>query len=152
MAKDTNKKRAEQLRMAIGTAQNRLKKMILFKLVRECGYDNCYRCGEKIKNIDDLSIEHKQPWYQRDTDLFWDLDNIAFSHMKCNRPHKSPGSISLRKIGLDGTEWCGTCQDFLPKKEFYPDPKRWNGVRSTCIKCNHKEHRVYYQKTMVALG
>lgn len=144
MAKDTNKKRAEQLGMPIGTAQNRLKKMILFKLIIECGYDICYRCGEKIENIKDFSIEHKEPWYQRDTDLFWDLDNIAFSHMKCNRPHINQGPISLRKIGPDGTAWCGTCQKFLPIKDFYSNLKRWNSVRDTCIKCNHKEHKKYY--------
>ena len=36
--------------------------------------------------MSDLSIEHKVPWMSADNpiDAFFDLDNIAFSHLKCN--------------------------------------------------------------------
>lgn len=35
-------------------------------------------------SADDWSIEHIEPWIGVDPDLFWDLDNITFSHKKCN--------------------------------------------------------------------
>ena len=31
--------------------------------------------------IEDLSIEHKKPWLDEDPRLFWDMGNIAFSHI-----------------------------------------------------------------------
>ena len=82
----SNKKKSDQLGMAIGTASGRLRKMIMFSLVRETGRDVCYRCGKKIHDIDTLSIEHITPWLDSDDpkELFFDLDNIAFSHMTCN--------------------------------------------------------------------
>jgi hypothetical protein len=81
-------KRGEQLGMPYGTATQRLRKSIMFWLVQKTGMDICYRCGEIIDNIDEFSIEHKINWLNNDTSLFWDLDNIAFSHMKCNRPYQ----------------------------------------------------------------
>lgn len=80
-----NIRRAEQLGMPYGTATGRLRKMILFDLLKRHNENICFKCGESIQKIEDLSIEHKQPWENRDTALFWDLDNIAFSHIHCNR-------------------------------------------------------------------
>lgn len=77
-------KKSKQLGMSHGTASNRLKKQILFSLVQETKKDICFQCGEKIKSVKEFSIEHKVPWLDKDTDLFWDLDNIAFSHLSCN--------------------------------------------------------------------
>lgn len=81
-----NKKKAEQLRMSFGAASNRLRKKILFSLIQEISKDACFQCGEKIETIDDFSIEHKVPWLDSDDPigLYFDLSNIAFSHMKCN--------------------------------------------------------------------
>jgi hypothetical protein len=64
------------------TAASRLRKLILWELVRETGKDSCFRCGEKILVVDDLSIDHKIPWI--DASSFFDLRNIAFSHLRCN--------------------------------------------------------------------
>lgn len=85
MTKGNNKK-AEQLGMPYGTASNRLRKLILFKLLQECGKDTCYRCGKKIENPNELSIEHKINWLDSDNpvEIFFDLENIAFSHLSCN--------------------------------------------------------------------
>lgn len=68
------------------TANSKLRKAILFKFVRMLNVDWCYRCGAKIENIDELSIEHKVAWQSADDPIksFYDLDNIAFSHIKCN--------------------------------------------------------------------
>jgi hypothetical protein len=85
----------KQLGMSYGTAANRLRKLILFQLVQETHRDICYQCKEKIASIDELSIEHMAAWLDSDMpkELFFDLDNIAFSHFKCNvaagkRPHQ----------------------------------------------------------------
>lgn len=82
----SSSKKSAFLGMPHGTANARLRKMILFRLIKKCGEDTCFRCGKAIGNLDDLSIEHKLPWENRSVDLFWDLDNIAFSHLKCNTP------------------------------------------------------------------
>lgn len=74
------------LGMPHGTANNRLRKMLLWQLVVETGRDSCFQCGQKIEDVDDLSIEHKQSWQgARDPKAaFFDLENIAFSHLRCN--------------------------------------------------------------------
>jgi len=86
MSRKGNMKKAEQLGMAIGTASNRLRKKILFSLIQETNKDTCFQCGEKIETVDDLSIEHKVPWLDSESpvELFFDLDNISFSHLVCN--------------------------------------------------------------------
>ena len=79
-------KKDELLGISFGTASNRLRKSILFNLVRQTGQDVCFRCGRKIESETDLSIEHKVSW-QSATDpirLFFDLENIEFSHINCN--------------------------------------------------------------------
>ena len=133
----SNKSKHKFLGMPYGTASNRLKKMIMFSLLKKLHKDKCFRCGKKIETIDELSIDHKKPWLYVSTELFWDLDNIANSHTKCNRPHRFRGGGSLsRKVGPEGTAWCNVCEKFLPKKKFYSEARRWNGVRDKCIKCH----------------
>ena len=83
----SNKKKQDQLGMPIGTAQSRLRKIVLFHLIKKCGEDNCFRCGKKIETVQELSIEHKIPWLDNSIDLFWDIENIAFSHLSCNSGH-----------------------------------------------------------------
>ena len=84
--KNSNKTKNELLGMPYGTASNRLRKTILFSLVKHCQLDICYRCGLAIENIDDLSIEHKVAWQSSENPIeaFFDLDNISFSHLNCN--------------------------------------------------------------------
>ena len=79
-----NKRQTIQLGMPYGTANGRLRKMVLFDLLKKHGENRCYRCSGEIAKCDDLSIEHKKAWLNVDVELFWDLDNIAFSHLKCN--------------------------------------------------------------------
>jgi len=82
--KKARNKESNQLGMSVGTAHQRLRKMIMFSLVQKCGMDVCHRCGLKIKTLKELSIEHKQSWLDIDPQLFWDIENIAFSHLYCN--------------------------------------------------------------------
>ena len=85
---NSNRAKSKQLGMDVGTATHRLKLSILFSLVQQTGQDTCYQCGKPITEAQELSIEHKQPWYKVDTGLFWDLGNVAFSHRLCNRPDR----------------------------------------------------------------
>lgn len=74
------------LGMSHGTASNRLRKLIMWTLVCKTDQNVCFRCGQRIEDVDDLSIEHKEPW-QGAADpkaAFFDLKNIAFSHLRCN--------------------------------------------------------------------
>ncbi|MEK7738413.1 MAG: hypothetical protein AAB326_00060 [Pseudomonadota bacterium] len=41
-----------------------------------------------------MSTDHKEKWLDSNINLFWDINNIAFSHMKCNT-----SAVNLGKIG-----------------------------------------------------
>lgn len=84
--KKNNQKKNDLLGMSHGTASHRLRKEILFSLVCKLGENICYRCNEKIETVSEISIEHKQSWQSSSEPIktFFDLDNIAFSHLRCN--------------------------------------------------------------------
>ena len=81
-----NIKKNEQLGMPFGTASAKLRKSILFNLLKETNKNVCYQCGKPIELEEELSIEHKVPWLDSDKpkDRFFDIKNIAFSHLSCN--------------------------------------------------------------------
>lgn len=82
----SKKRKIEELGMNPSTARAKLVKTILFDLVQKTNNNICYHCSESIENIDNFSIEHKEPWLgsENPVNLYFDLDNIAFSHLKCN--------------------------------------------------------------------
>ncbi|MEE9215520.1 MAG: HNH endonuclease [Thermodesulfobacteriota bacterium] len=79
--------KSKLLGMPHGTASHRLKKMILFNLAMKLNFLTCYRCTRLISNIDDFSIDHVKAWQQSKNPKlsFFDINNIRFSHSKCNR-------------------------------------------------------------------
>jgi hypothetical protein len=79
-----NKRKSDFLGMSFGTATHRLRKMILFDLLKKYDLNKCYLCGKLIDTVRDLSVEHKRKWLGVDVNLFWDMDNIAFAHLSCN--------------------------------------------------------------------
>lgn len=83
-ARGSQVKETQLLGMSPVVAQVRLKKLLLFSFVQRLGLDDCYRCRQKITEVTELSIDHIKPWRNQSADLFWDLDNIAFSHTRCN--------------------------------------------------------------------
>jgi hypothetical protein len=84
-----SKRIVEQLGIPQGTAQARLRKNILFHLLKKLNENVCFKCQKTIESAASLSIEHKEPWEGRDSSLFWNIENIAFSHVGCNKPHRS---------------------------------------------------------------
>jgi hypothetical protein len=69
--------------MPRGTANARLRKKVLFELLRSAGTNICHRCEQPISISEDLAIEHVEDW-KDDDELFWKLTNIAFSHLDCS--------------------------------------------------------------------
>lgn len=76
------------------TASGRLIKDLLWNFIVEAGKNKCYKCGQEM-NRETFSVEHKIPWLDSDDPkrLFFDLNNIAYSHLICNIkaarcPHK----------------------------------------------------------------
>jgi hypothetical protein len=122
-------KKSIKLGIPFGTASARLRKNVLFSLVKKCNENVCYRCGEKIEDVSELSIEHKIAWENSDDPikLFYDLDNIAFSHLFCNISFSSKrqvrhGTFYRYKMGCK----CEECREaksidnrnrYLSKKE-----------------------------------
>jgi hypothetical protein len=127
-----NERIGSQLGMSHGAATGRLRKMILFKFAQRLKEDTCFKCAKTIETVEELSIEHKEPWENRSAELFWDLNNVAFSHLKCNMPHIRRGGEPRRKIGSEGTAWCNVCKKFEPVESFYKHAERWNGLQQTC--------------------
>jgi len=128
----------EQLGISHGAAANRLRKNILFSLLCRLNENVCFKCKLVIEKVEDLSIEHKQPWEGRSAELFWDLNNIAFSHLRCNQPHvRGNGSEERRKQNPPGMNWCYQCKAFLPVENFVANKSRWTGLHTECKECLH---------------
>lgn len=81
---NTKSKKRNQLGMNPSTASSRLVKDILFNFIDQQGI-NCYHCNSPMTR-EDFSIEHKTPWLDSENpkELYFDLDNISFSHLLCN--------------------------------------------------------------------
>lgn len=107
---------------SFGKAVHKLRKSILFDLVKKLGLDNCYRCTLKIENIDNLSIEHKIAWQSAEDPIntFYGLDNIAFSHLKCNygaRKSPSRNLVHGTKTGYNYGCRCDSCRKAMSAKK-----------------------------------
>lgn len=139
-----NKRKSDFLGMPHGTAANRLRKMVILHLAQQLGQDLCFRCGTKIENVEEFSIEHKEKWLGVSVELFWNLDNIAFSHLKCNTDNAdrtnfwSSGGRAGRKQGPDGSAWCAGHKKFIPVEEFSIQQTRWNGLENYCRACRSR--------------
>lgn len=93
--------KAKQLGMNPSTASHRLVKDILWSLIVKTDQDSCCKCETKMER-DNFSIEHLTPWLHSDNpaQLYFDLDNISFSHLRCNISDSRDG----RKLKPCGTE------------------------------------------------
>ena len=110
--------------MHYSTAQHRLRKMIMFMLIKRLKLDLCYRCNKPIVTFQDLSIDHKKDWLDKDIRRFWDLGNIAFSHLSCNSAaSRYAGKRYEHKIG-----------DRCDEEGHYPS-RTWYDRGCRCIDC-----------------
>ena len=121
--------------MNVSTAQNRLRKKILFMLVQRLKLDQCFRCKKLIVEESDLSIEHKKPWFDEDTRLFWDMGNIAFSHLGCNS--SATRYNKKKKIGNKEEE-----ENHYPSRTWYDRGCRCDACRTIKNIAQRKHERV----------
>jgi len=122
-------KRVALLGISPSAATGRLRKAIILRLLQRLGEANCFRCSGKIDTPEDLTIDHKRNWLNADVALFWDLENIAFSHPRCNS--KANGQSE---------------RTHCPRGHKYGDPGTYvdkNGHRKclTCIAASVKRSR-----------
>lgn len=132
MGKNSVLQKSQYLGIWISTANHRLSRKIMFFLLQKYGEDNCFKCRQKIQNIEELTIDHIKPWLNIDPSLFWDLENIAFSHRKCNKVHKTNRKCQI------GLFWCQHCRRCLPPENFgSPKDRAGHYKRSYCNPCRY---------------
>jgi len=124
--------------MPFGTAAARLRKLILFSLVKRLNIDDCYRCSKPIDSAGELSIEHKDAWMDNSAELFWDLENIAFSHLICN---VQAARKTTKRENPPGKKWCWKHKEFLDLDLFPP-----NANQNRYCTFHDSEYRKEYRK------
>ncbi len=137
-AEKSNRKKSKFLGMSISTAKSKLVRLLLFSFAEELGRNTCYRCKQTIETSEDFTIDHKEPWLHNDLDLFWDLENIAFSHHGCN---SSAARRPTKITRPNGTSWCSRCQSLLDKEEFSKNCGDPHGLSWICKKCTRNYRR-----------
>jgi hypothetical protein len=100
-----------QLGMNPSTANGRLVKDILWKLICQTNQDICCKCGKHMTRAT-FSIEHITPWLDSDnpTELYFDLKNISFSHLSCNisvarKPNATGEDKKVRCARVERERW-----------------------------------------------
>lgn len=101
-----SKEQSEKLCMNHRSACTRLTRDLLFKYIIKAGH-KCFRCGGELTR-ETFSIDHKVSWLHGENPpgLFFDLDNIAFSHLKCNIgavDRKKPWTLERRAARAEQT-------------------------------------------------
>jgi hypothetical protein len=120
------------LGMPWGTANHRLRKMVLFSILEKHGENICYRCNKVIETKEELSLEHKVAWENTSVELFWDLNNIAWSHLKCNIQTRFQNKADERRCKRG---------HFLTMENVYIDPKRKNRHCRMCKRIRDKNRK-----------
>ncbi len=94
--------------------------------------------------MSEFSIEHKIPWQSAEDpkESFFDLDNIAFSHLKCNI--KAASKDARRELVYKtspGTLWCTGCQCERLISCFTKDSASRLGFSAYCRECKSDDNR-----------
>lgn len=136
MNSKSQQKKSELLGMPFGTACYRLRKLVLYELLRRHAENVCFKCGGKIKSADELSLEHKKPWQGSDPALFWEIGNVAFSHARCN----IRGTYVRREVS-DGNLWRPGCKLSLPVNTFHKLHSSRTGYTDICKRCSNERRK-----------
>jgi hypothetical protein len=97
-------KKETQLGTHRAIAERRLQRNLLFSLVVSAGH-KCFRCGRELTR-ETFSLDHKIDWLDSPdpVGLFFDLDNIAFSHLSCNKAAGRNGKRLTQQGTVDRSE------------------------------------------------
>ena len=142
LRENANQKKYRLLGQPANTAGSRLRKTLLFNFAKRCNEDICYRCGIKIEDIKEFSIEHKNPWMSAEDpkESFFDITNIAFSHLLCNS--NAAVRVGVRRVPISEDRlWCSIHKALLPIEMFWVDRTLRSGYRKRC-----KEHSHMHRK------
>lgn len=106
------------LEMGFAHANHRLKQQIIYNMAEKSRLNMCFKCGQKIRSVEDLSIEHINGWNNEQELL--DINNISISHLHCNCGASNAGSGKLAKqygyIGIN---------KFVDKRKDYVKYRAW---------------------------
>lgn len=82
----------------------KLRRKVMFYLVKKLGLDICYRCGNKIEEEKELSLDHSEPWMYKSNalEIFMDETKIVFSHKSCNYRSRRQNISRFTKDGYKG--------------------------------------------------
>lgn len=124
MSINGNLKKTLQLGESHGTATHKLRKQILFVLLAESNRNTCFQCKQLIETVQELSIEHKEPWLDSEDPKgkFFDLNNIAFSHLSCNCRASRP--VNKKYFSQEEKQIAGCEYDKRYKKKNYTKESR----------------------------
>lgn len=112
-------KKNKQLGMDAGTASYRLMKDLLFKFVTDAGH-LCHRCQKPLTRAD-FTADHIVAWLDSPNpiELFFDLKNIAFSHLACNIRHRR-----IRRWKYASQEEADAAEKIKKKKHWTSERRR----------------------------
>lgn len=85
-------------------------------------------------------MDHMQNWIDADSSVFWDVSNVAFSHVLCN-VRASRGHSNVHRSHPDGTHWCSKHKGYLPQSEFYVTRQSPTGLPYWCKGCKSEMNR-----------
>lgn len=123
----SNDRKAQLLGMNFVTARNRLDRDLLFAFAKKLGH-KCHRCGKDLTR-DTFSVDHIENWSMSDDPVkaFFDIDNVAFSHMWCNTKERTERSIKkdhgLHMYDRHGCR-CSVCKNAKSESFVYDKEKR----------------------------
>lgn len=126
-SKMAHEKKSRLLGMNFVTARNRLDRDLLFQFATQLGH-KCYRCGGELTR-DSFSVDHKENWSAADDPVkaFFALDNIAFSHIRCNTAERTKrvrnNDHGLYRYDRYGCR-CNVCKTAKAESYTYDKDKR----------------------------
>ena len=135
--------KTKKLGMSPGKARNLLVNTLLFRFAQETEMDRCFRCEKPIVCVEDCSIDHIQNWLHSDNpvEVYFDLNNIAFSHRSCNyAASKKPSFLGKTTVK------CTNCDLNIELYTREYNHKKSRGQKN--FYCNRKcfvEHKNYFE-------
>lgn len=110
------------------TAQHRLVKDILWNFILETSKNKCSKCGEDMCRKT-FTIEHIVPWLHSENplELFFDLDNITFSHLSCNI---SAGRRPMKKFSSRKEQQKAYYEKDKINRKYCPEKRRQQYLRT----------------------